>query len=332
MNLKPYSNDNLESRLKKLVKTERKITHLVLQCIAEIDRRKLYLQKAYPSLFDFLVHGYGYSPSAAMRRIDGARLLQQIPEMAKLIESGSVSLSQVGLLQQAEREIKRGTKQAIPLEIKRELLTRIEHKTQAQTAQLIAQTLNIDISPKNNVIQHKDESVTVTVTLTKEQMKLIEQAQAMLSHAVPEKNWASLITYLAKKELSRRVQKTEKTTKVYSESPSTATTVKKSFHETKPPPATSKTRASFEPHAIKQISKPKNLRKPIPQQIKKQLLHPNTACVFRDPQTGKVCGSRHFLQVDHIKSVFHGGGNEFANLQVLCGQHNRYKFILESRN
>ncbi len=327
MNLQSLSNDNLESRLKKLVRTERKITHLVLQCIAEIDRRELYIQKAYPSLFEFLVQNYGYSPSAAMRRIDGARLLQQIPEVAEQIKNGKVNLSQVSLLQRAEREIKRETKMAIPLEIKKEHLASMEHQTQVRTERLIAQTLNIDINPKNKVTQHKDESVTLTMTLTKEQMKVLEQAEAMLSHAVPEKNWASLIAYLAKNELSRRTRKIVKTSEV-SKARNTVDTA------TVSKPAITKRANQLTSIYKNTIGVGVNgvlSRQPIPQSVKKRVLHTNALCSYRDPLTGKICNSRHFLQIDHIKSVSRGGGNELTNLQVLCGRHNRFKFKLENR-
>jgi hypothetical protein len=295
MNLHNLSNEILETRFKRLIKTERKITHLVLQCIAEIDRRKLYLQKAYPSLFEFLVQNHGYSPSAAMRRIDGARLLQQIPEVVEKLESGSVNLSQVALLQWADRELKREMGATIPVEIKRELLAKIENQTQLKTEQMISRTLNLDFSPKNKTIHHKDESVTLTVTLNREQMQILEEAHSAVSHAVPEKNWACLVTYLAKKELSRRAPKRKSVTATVVNSPVR-----------------------------------KEQRKPISQPLKKQLLINNQQCTFRDPQTGKFCGSRHFLQVDHIQSVSRGGSNEPDNLQILCGQHNRYKFTRES--
>ncbi len=336
MNLHLLSNDHLESRLQKLVKTERKITHLVLQCIAEIDRRKLYTQRAYSSLFDFLVQAHGYSPSAAMRRIDGARLLQQIPEVAEKIENGALNLSQVALLQRAEKEIRRETKSMIPVELKRELLDKIEHQTQAKTEQLIAQTLNIEISPKNKIIQHRDESVTVTMTLSKEQIEVLEQVQAQLSHAVPEKNWATLVTYLAKKELARRapkqnclksrdtVKKAAEVVNVISDCVNTKS------KESNTSGSTSDLKVALGP-AIIFTTATEVKRKPLPQSLRKQLLHTNATCVYRDPRTGKACGSRHFLQVDHIQSVSRGGGNDPANLQVLCGQHNRYKFLLENK-
>ncbi len=287
MTLHLLSNENLEARLTKLVKTERKITHLILQCIAEMDRRKLYLERAYPSLFEFLVQGYGYSASAAMRRIDGARLLQQVPEVAEKIESGALNLSQISLLQRAEREVKRETKSAVPLEVKRDLLHQLANQTQIKSEQIIAKNLDIDLKPKNKRTDHKDESVTLTITFSKEEMKLLELAQAQNSHAVPERDWAKLMVYFARKAIARRESKT---------------------------PATTVTAV------------PRSGRVSLPQPMRKRLLNRDAKCGYRDPQSGRQCESRHFLQIDHIQSVSEGGGNTPSNLQVLCGQHNRYKF------
>ncbi len=39
------------------------------------------------------------------------------------------------------------------------------------------------------------------------------------------------------------------------------------------------------------------------------------------------CKQDHFLQIDHIKSVSLGGGNDISNLQVLCQAHNKFKFF-----
>jgi hypothetical protein len=39
------------------------------------------------------------------------------------------------------------------------------------------------------------------------------------------------------------------------------------------------------------------------------------------------CDQDHFLQIDHIKSVSLGGGNDISNLQVLCQAHNQFKYL-----
>lgn len=54
------SNETLIAEFHQLVRSERKITLQILQMVAEIDRRKIFLARAYPSLFEFLTKEFGY--------------------------------------------------------------------------------------------------------------------------------------------------------------------------------------------------------------------------------------------------------------------------------
>jgi hypothetical protein len=74
---------------KNRVAEERRLLHQILLLIIEIDQRKLYLPMACSSLFAYLVTLIGYSPASAQRRIDAARMMQQVPELGKKIEEGS---------------------------------------------------------------------------------------------------------------------------------------------------------------------------------------------------------------------------------------------------
>ena len=130
MELRTLSNAELVNSFGKIVQTERKITHLVLECISEIDIRKIYLERAYPSLFEFLTKVFGYSPSAAVRRIESARLLREVPEIAVKIEEGSLNLSQLSQVQQAIRITQKQESRKIPTDEKRQLLKKIENTTQ----------------------------------------------------------------------------------------------------------------------------------------------------------------------------------------------------------
>ncbi|MGZ3843545.1 MAG: hypothetical protein ACXVCA_15740, partial [Bdellovibrio sp.] len=81
--LSKISNSDLEFQLKNLVAKERKLLHFILEHIREVDVRKIYLERAYSSLYEYLVKELGYSGSAAMRRLEAARLLKEVPTLAE---------------------------------------------------------------------------------------------------------------------------------------------------------------------------------------------------------------------------------------------------------
>ena len=73
----------------------------VLRALAEVQHRRLYAERGYPSMFALLTKELKYSESAAMRRIEALRLSLTLPEVPKLIEEGELSLSVA--LEQARR-------------------------------------------------------------------------------------------------------------------------------------------------------------------------------------------------------------------------------------
>ena len=51
----------------------------------------------------------------------------------------------------------------------------------------------------------------------------------------------------------------------------------------------------------------------------------NGKCQHFNPINGKKCGSSYLLEIDHIKRLRHGGGNDPKNLQLLCHSHNHLR-------
>ena len=296
MELRTLSNTDLMNRFSKLVQTERKITHLVLECISEIDLRKIYLERAYPSLFEYLVKVFGYSPSAAARRIESARLLREVPEIASKLEDGSLNLSQLSQVQQAIRSTQKQEARKVPTAEKRELLKKIENTTQNQTVLILAKELNLEVITEEKERIHQNESVTLTITFSKEQMALLEKARGFMSHSLEDSKWAELITTLAEKEVHRR------------------TKIKQ------------KPQIEFTP--VTEVTP--FTRSLIPTHIRKSILQKDQCCQFKDPLTNRICGSLRFLEVDHIQPVWAGGDNSFENLRILCSAHNKFKYARES--
>ena len=208
MNIKTISNEDLTNRLTKLVQTERKITHLILECINEIEIRKIHLKEGYASLFDYLTRKVGYTPPSAQRRIDGAMLLRQIPEMSASIENGEIHLSQVSLLQKTIREVEKQQNRKVSTLEKREVLSQLNSKNTQQTEVILAQQFQIDIPRVQTQIKnHHDESQSITIHLTKEEVEILEQAKRLLSNKTKTHSLKDALLYLANKEIEKSKNK-----------------------------------------------------------------------------------------------------------------------------
>lgn len=76
-----------------LVSKELKCLVAVLECLIEIETRKLFSDFKYRSMLDFLMSELGYSMPAACRRLKSSRLMKDFPYIGPKIESGSLTLT-----------------------------------------------------------------------------------------------------------------------------------------------------------------------------------------------------------------------------------------------
>src|SRR5687767_5917316 len=107
MNLKTSSSREIDSSLNNFIQKESEILHHIIEHLAEIDRRKAYLEFGFPSLFEYLTRGKKYSAASAQRRIDAARLAKEVPAVIEKIKEGSINLHQLSEVQRADREFKK---------------------------------------------------------------------------------------------------------------------------------------------------------------------------------------------------------------------------------
>jgi len=122
------SDEELVAKLQALGIKENETTIEVLQHLAEVDRRKLYLPAGYSSLFSYCTQGaLRYSEPAAQRRISCARAIAQIPELLPLLLNKELSLSTLSL-----------ASNVLSAENKTEVLALIRGKTRRETEELLS--------------------------------------------------------------------------------------------------------------------------------------------------------------------------------------------------
>jgi len=314
--LSKVTNEIVLTQLERLVKSERKVMHLVLTHIYEVDVRKLYLSLGYDSLYRYLTQHLGYSEDAAYARMQSARLLGKVPSIHEKLENGSVNLSQLTKLNTALNLEKKSGK-VVPVETAENILKQIENKTLFETQQVIAIELDQKIQTYQKVRPQKDESVRLELTLTQEQYELLKKAQDLISHSVPDKNIAEAITYLAKSYI-RKVEGKPKQASSLAESFSSEST---KLTETQNPKPTTR---SF--GKTRNFAKPQ--RKYTSVHIQRELMKKaEGVCMHVDPKSQRRCNSRYQLQKDHIVPLARGGTDDISNLRLLCGVHNRYEAL-----
>ena len=104
------SDRELLRETRNLVRHERHLQGAIIDHLAEIEARGLYLQRGFSSLFDYAVRELGYSDAAAARRIGAMRLCADAPQAREGLRDGSLTLSAAAELQWAfDRQRRRGS-------------------------------------------------------------------------------------------------------------------------------------------------------------------------------------------------------------------------------
>lgn len=305
INLKSISNDELLLKTENLVQTERKIMHLVLTHILEIMDRKLYADLGFDSMYTMMTKKYGYSEPSALRRIDAAKLLKKVPEVADRLMSGALNLSQAVQLQKClVSEAMKG--ESVSENRTHEILEKLENCNGFETKQLLAKEFDMPIKIQEIIRPQKDESVRLEITFTKEEFEELKKAKSLMSHVVHNGSWAEVITAMARKSNQTKLGKSSGSVQ---------------------PTLGSATESVESKSKTVSASYPLTKRPHISVHVKRKLyVQAEGCCQYQSPD-GKRCGSRFQVQIDHVTPVNWGGKSSAENLRLLCRTHN----LLEAR-
>jgi len=289
MNLKHLSNQDLTSKLKLLVQEERRLNLELLHHLKEIEIRRLHLQLGYSSLFDYLTREFSYSEDAAYQRISAMRLLRDLPQVEKKIESGELSLTAACKIQKY-LQIEKKSEKALALVQALELIDSLAGKSTRQVEK--------ELADRNPIVEIHEraravgpDQIELKMIISEETNIKLQRLKNLLSHKKPKMSYVELLGQMADLAL-------EKWDKAKQRNVSGG--------------------APQKPALGKALSR--SLQRHVWQQAQGR-------CQYRHPQSKKTCGSQFQLQIDHIHPRFHGGSNGKDNLQLLCAQHNRFKGV-----
>ena len=310
----------LTERLYELRKQERALLVELLAYLAEVDRRKLYLELGFSSLFAFLTDHLGYTRSAAFRRSTAARLLARYPIVAEYLADGRLVLTTLVELREAF--------EVAPLQV---VLDRAAGRTEDQVRELVAAlrprpepidllrrlptttpppvpptpssagpALTADpppISPppppapaaRPRIEPIAQDRHVLRVTVSSDFVTDLEAVRAALSHQIPDRDLEKVLH-----ECLRRTLRDSQRRRRGGDRPRVTTTPRREDSRY------------------------------IPADVRREVWRRDEgSCAFVGAN-GHRCGSTFQLQLHHIEPFARGGKSTASNLTVRCSRHNRF--------
>lgn len=142
MKLSHLSDQSLLQQTFLLVKKEKEILSEILLHLREVQKRRLFCELGFGSLFQYCVKQLGYSEDQAYRRINAIKMVREIPEIQEQIALGQLSLSTLSVAQSLFK--------ADATVDKKEVLKALRNKSKRE-----AEVIVRDFSPK--VLEKKRE-------------------------------------------------------------------------------------------------------------------------------------------------------------------------------
>jgi len=98
--LRSLSDSELVERLPALIQAERRAMADVIEHLVEMERRRLYLRHAVPSLYRYCIKRLGYAEDAALKRHRVAKVALRLPQVLDELRAGTIHLTGLFLLSQ----------------------------------------------------------------------------------------------------------------------------------------------------------------------------------------------------------------------------------------
>ena len=137
MSIEKLDDKKLLSETLIMVKKEKQLTALVLKHLAEIERRRLFVDLGFNSLFKYCTKYLGYSENEAGCRISAMRLMKNSEQIEEKIENGALNLTGAMKAQTHIRHEEKERGFEFTIEEKNEVIETIAGKSTRETEQIL---------------------------------------------------------------------------------------------------------------------------------------------------------------------------------------------------
>ncbi|MGA8892044.1 MAG: HNH endonuclease [Anaeromyxobacteraceae bacterium] len=306
---------SFHSRLGDLLRTEFVALGAFLQALAEFDRRRLFRDLGYASLFDYLHRGLKLSRGAAHYRRTGASLVQTFPEVLAPIEDGRLCFSTVAVVASVLTEENRA-----------EVLPRFFGLSKQEALELAAEVRPRALVPARTVVTRLERAELPSPRFAPGGQREITEEIGRIVHPGELGSVGAPVTTAA-------MVTVVPTTAVV---PMTATvsrlhiTVSREFlallekaragESHRNPGATDEEVLKLALEVL--IEKQSRRKASVPAKVKREVVARDEGkCQWKLPNGG-VCGATARLEIDHVVPRGKGGPSTVDNCRVLCRGHN----------
>jgi len=295
----------------------------LLRHLAEVERRDLHHARSYSSMFTYCTEALGFDKAAAYNRIAVARLVRRFPRVLDMLEAGDLTLTAARTLAPSLEggsadelltaaagktvdEIRvllaeRNPKPSVPTSIRK---TPRPRKAQSRSATPL---LDLATEPGQTSETRRPaprpeplakDTYKVTFTGSSELVGMLEEVKTLLAQAGGKKVDEAEAIETAVKELRDRLRKRK-----YSVGARPRKQVRKPKAQD-----TAKVRTRRIPNAVRRAVAERD----------------GYRCAYVDPETGRRCCERRFLEFQHVEAFSRGGLHSVGNLKLFCRGHNQF--------
>ena len=307
MDFAHVSDEDLLTGVQRLTGRERAVLARLLAYLGEVEERRLDLQSACSSLFDFCLRRLGMSEDEACRRVAAARIVRRFPMALGMIARGEIHLTGLLLLRDhlnAERaeELLREAAGKSKSELQHLLARRFPRSDVMPTVQAVTETASpaamsragvgsampsTGDSARPRIEPLAPTRYRVEFTARAELKEKLDRAADLLRHSHPTGDVPAIVEraldlLLAKLEKERLGKATRRSA------------------------ARPSARSGYVPRAVR----------------REVFERDGNRCTFVD-ESGRRCESRTWLELDHRVPRARGGPDDASNLAVVCRAHNR---------
>jgi 5-methylcytosine-specific restriction endonuclease McrA len=297
--LDQLSDNDLLALLQRVYQRSRAYNAHLIRILMAVEKRRLHLKSAYPSMFELCVRRLGMSNGSAQRFCVAARLAVQFPDLVERIERGEIHLST--LVQMRHH---------LTAENADELLELARGKTRYQVEELLASVTPRPDAPsrmrklptprtgqsmapvERGLEPLAPERYRVQFNADREAHDDIVQARDLMRHSNPSGDLDKIMKYCVRAGVERLEARQRGLVRQRGRRPTD-----------RPPTPNSRN---------------------VPRAVRRAVFERDGArCTFHD-ESGHRCSAKTLLELDHVDAYALGGLNSVANLRVRCRAHNRY--------